>query len=137
MDWVLYILIFVFGYVTCRLVYFFRVNRLSLSLLKLSHIIYLSTLIKAMEHLSYAREIMLEHMLKSEKGPTHISSFEYRFEEDVRHLKERSIRELVQQHPEIFRQVIDFEDWPTAMRFLMENRAHTLTFWNKSNDRQD
>lgn len=134
MNWWLYLLVFIFGYVTCKVFYFLRVSRLSISLLKISQIVYLSTLIRALEHLSYSREIMLEHMLKAEKGSTQISSFEYRFGEDVRMLKERSIQELLQQHPKVFRRIIEFDDWPSAMRFLMEHKAETLAFWERDND---
>lgn len=134
MNWWLYLLAFIFGYVTCRAFYFLRVSRLSISLLKISQIVYLSTLVKALEHLSYAREIMLEHMLKTEKGSTQISTFQYRFEEDVRILKEKSIRELLNQHPKVFRNIIEFDDWPSAMRYLMEHKAETLAFWERDND---
>jgi len=73
-------------------------------------------------------------MLKTEKGSTQISTFQYRFEEDVRILKEKSIRELLNQHPKVFRNIIEFDDWPSAMRYLMEHKAETLAFWERDND---
>ena len=130
MDWFLYLLVFVFGYLTCRIFYFLRSGRISISLLRVSHIVYLSAMIKALEHLSYAREIVLEHMLRTEKESNQISSFEYRFEEDVKFLKQSSIRQLINLHPQIFHETIQFDDWESAMEFLTEHQNSALYFCN-------
>ena len=130
--WWAHLLTFVFGYVTCKTFYFFRSTRTSLTLLRGAHIIYLSALIKVLEHLSHAREIMLEHMLRTEKTATQISSFEWRFEEDVNLLKQRSIDVLIQCHPTFFQQTLEFNDWESAMKFLTEHQGSALQFWDKS-----
>jgi len=121
---------FVFGYITCRLFYFFRSARLSLSLMRASHVIYLSALIKALEHLSHAREIMREHLIKTEKNSNYISSFEIRFNEDVKLMKKRSIDVLIACHPKFFRPMIDFDDWEEAMTYLQSHNDAALQFWN-------
>jgi hypothetical protein len=128
------LLTFVFGYVTCKTFYFFRSSRISLSLLNASHVIYLSSLIKTIEHLSYAREIMREHMLRTEKDSIQISSFEKGFDEDLKLLKVRSINNLLQCHPTFFRTMIQFDDWGGAMKFLQENREGALSFWSRYED---
>ena len=122
-------LIFGFGYITCRTFYFVRSAGTSLSLLRASHIIYLSSLIKVMEHLSYAREIMREHMIKSEKNGSQISLFEIRFEEEINQFQERAIDVLLYCHPPFFRQMMEFDDWESAMSFLDENKESALQFW--------
>ena len=146
-PWWLYLLIFAFGYFTCRVFYFFRSARISLSLVRASHIIYLSSLIKALEHLLHSREIMLEHLLKSEKSGTYISSFEVRFNEEVNLLKERSVKALIECHPQFFRHMVNtlvvsiprsyvniakYDDWDSAMKYLKENKQVALQFWNKA-----
>jgi hypothetical protein len=130
-PWWLYLLIFAFGYFTCRIFYFLRSARLSLLMVRASHIIYLSSMIKALEHLLHSREIMLEHLLKSEKNSTYISSFEVRFNEDVNLLKKRSVQTLINCHPKFFRHMIEFNDWDGAMQYLEENKKVALQFWNK------
>lgn len=135
MDWLLYLMVFGFGYLTCRIFYFFRSVRISVSLVRTAQVVYLSAVIKALEHLSYAREIMLEHMLRTEKGSSQISSFEYRFEEEVRLLKENSVRQLVNLHPRVFHDIVQFEDWTSAMDFLTEHRGSALSFWSNKDDR--
>ena len=133
--WLLGLLTFIFGYLTCATFYFLRSARLSVVLMRSSHVIYLSSLMKAIEALVYAREIMREHMLRSEKTSAEISTFEYRFEQDVSHLRTRSVEMLHLLHPEPFRRMIEFEDWSGAMEYLSQHRAATLKFWEKEDDR--
>jgi hypothetical protein len=132
MDWFLYFLVFIFGYVTCSVFYFLRSARISLRLLRSSQIVYLSTIIKALECYYYARGIVLEHMLVAEKSGPSITTFEFRFDEDIKRFKTSSLETLKGDIPEFFEKVIEFEDWEQAMAFLEENRAQALDFWSKS-----
>ena len=50
-QWWMYLLTFVFGYVTCRTFYFVRAARVSLTLVRGAHIIYLSALMHVLEFL--------------------------------------------------------------------------------------
>jgi len=131
MNWWLFILVFLFGYATCKIFYFFRSARLSLVTLRASQIIYLSTVVKALEHLAYSKEIMLEHMLRAGKKSVEISSFQYRFENEERLLKERSIKVVKSYYGGLFQEMIEFEDWDTAMQFLSDNKQGALDFWRK------
>jgi predicted AlkP superfamily phosphohydrolase/phosphomutase len=74
---------------------------------------------------------MLEYLLKSEKNSTYISSFEVRFNEDVKILKKRSVQTLIECHPLFFRHMVEFDDWDSAMHHLQENKKVALQFWNK------
>ena len=130
-HWLLGLLTFGFGYCTCAVFYFLRSARLSIVLMRASHIIYLSSLVKAIEALVYAREIMREHMLKSEKSSAEISTFEYRFEQDVSHLRNRSVEVLQAVHIGPFNKMIDFEDWSGAMKYLDDHKTAALTFWER------
>lgn len=104
-------------------------------MLRAGHIIYLSSLIKVVEHMSHAREIMREHMLKTEKNSTQISSFELRFDREMQTLKLRSIDTLLACHPMFFRKMIEFKDWPSAMEYLLNNKEAALKFWEAFDDR--
>ena len=103
-NWWFYILMFVFGYFTHKTFYFLYAGRLSVTLLRASQIIYLSSIIKAIEHMSYAREVSLEYLAKSQKSGFEIYTFEQGFEEDLKTLKDRSVSVLVYNHPGLFRQ---------------------------------
>lgn len=130
-EWWVGILIFLFGYVTCKTFYFVRSARTSLVILKSAHVIYLSTLLKSIEHLSYSRELVLEQLLKAQKSSPQISSFEMRYEEDVRQFKRRAIDILLYSHPSFFRPMVEFDDWRSAMKFLEDNRESALRFWER------
>jgi len=134
-HWALYLLMFLFGYMTHKTFYFMKASRLSVTLLKTSYIIYLSVLIKALEHLSYARELMLEHMIKAEKNSIQISSFEIRFDKDVQMFKSRSIAALIAIHPTFFRTIIEFDDWPSSMEYLLSKKEVALAFWESESDK--
>tara|TARA_R110002020_G_scaffold418257_2_gene627494 strand:- start:239 stop:580 length:342 start_codon:yes stop_codon:yes gene_type:complete len=112
-----------------------RATRLSLSLVKAGNIIYISSIIKALEHLAYAREIMREYMLKTEKSGAQISSYEYRFDDEADSLKKNSINVLLELHPSFFQNILEFDDWGSAMEFLMKNQKGVYEFWNIKNDR--
>ena len=120
---VLYFLVFIFGYVTCKTFYFLRANRLSLSLIKLSHIVYLSSAVKAIEILTTARATV-------KFNNTKLSKSEVDFENEIKTLKDNSIAYLLQMHPRYYREALKFEDWPTSMAYLNENKDAVFKFWN-------
>ena len=130
-HWLLGVLTFVFGYVTCRTFYFAMSTRISLTLLRAAHLVYISAIIKAIENLSYSREVMLEHIAISERSFTEISLFERQYEEDVRLLKERSIQTLCALHPKFFETALEFANWEEAVGYAEEHREIMFKFWEK------
>ena len=130
MNWLLYILIFVFGYVTCKTFYFLRTTRLSLNLVRGASVIYISSMVKAVEKMSYAQEVMLEHMLKTERRSAEISAFQLQFDREVKYLKDTSIDVMMALHPELFRQMVEFEDWDSAMEYAEKYKEQIFKFWN-------
>tara|TARA_R110000824_G_scaffold323162_2_gene510085 strand:+ start:1810 stop:2220 length:411 start_codon:yes stop_codon:yes gene_type:complete len=134
-HWWLYLLVFIFGYMTHKTFYFLKSLRLSLILLRSSHVIYLSALTKALEHLSYAHETALQHLATTEKTSAQITSFKFRFDDDVKKLKTRSIDVLLELHPPFFRSTLEFEDWAGAMEHLTTHREAALAFWKDPHDK--
>ena len=136
-HWLLYVLVFIFGYFTCKTFYFLRSTRLSLAIVRTSHIIYLSAMIKAIEHMAYAREVVLENMIRTEKNSNQISIFELSFNEDVERMKKRSVKLLKAYHPSFFESMLAFDDWDTAMQYLSTHREDAFKFWERFDDRKD
>jgi hypothetical protein len=106
-----------------------------LAMLRASHVIYLSAIIKALENMMYSREIALEHMLKTDKSSNQISTFEFNFNKDTENLKKRSIKMLIAHHPSFFRSMLQFDDWSSAMVYLSEHKEEALNFWERNHDR--
>ena len=134
MNYFLYFLVFIFGYVTCKTFYFLRANRISLSLIKLSHVIHLSNTLRCIENLIYTRERTREYYLKMEKSSVEISAIEMKFNNDIENLKHNSIKYMLKIHPKFYRENLKFDDWESSMEFLTENKKLVFDFWGKYDD---
>ena len=134
MNYFLYLLVFLFGYVTCRTFYFLRANRISLSLIKLAHVIHLTNTLKCIENLIYTRERSREYYLKMEKTSVEISAMEIKFDNDIENLKHNSIKYMLRMHPKMYKDSLLFDDWKSSMEFLTENKELVFDFWRKYDD---
>jgi|TARA_B100000287_G_scaffold427530_1_gene477309 hypothetical protein len=137
MQYILYFLIFLFGYVTCKTFYFLRANRISLSLIKLGQIVHLSNTLKCVENLVYTRERLREYYLNMDKDSVQISSMEIKFNNDINNLKHNSIEHMLKLHPEFYREALKFHDWQSSMEFLTENKQLVFDFWRKYDDKEN
>lgn len=127
--WWLYLLVFAFGYLTCKTFYFFSSVRLSLVLLKLSHSLSLYIIVRGVESLEYAKNVRVIEMKEIGESDRNIEAFVLNFEHEVKLYKDKAIREIVTMHPKIFQDVIDYDDWPSAMLFLnSEGREYIRKF---------
>jgi hypothetical protein len=128
MQYILYFLIFIFGYVTCKTFYFLRATRISLSLIKLSHLIYLSAMQKIIEEwLTYVDDL----------GMTGSDRFHLMnaLDEEIEHLKTRSVDYLLKLHPQFYREALSFGDWESAMNYIDQNKEVIVEFWQgRDND---
>ena len=85
----------------------------------------------------FAREIVLENMLKTGKSASQISIFELNFNKDVEAIKDRSIKLLKVYHPSFFDSMLEFDDWSSAMDYLQIHREEVFKFWETMNDRKN
>jgi|TARA_E500000331_G_scaffold353532_2_gene404424 hypothetical protein len=123
-SWLLHILVFIFGYITCKTFYFLRANRLSLMLIKLSHVIYLSATVKAIESLITARDTIKFNNIEPTKE-------EEVFETEIKLLKDNSMAYLLQLHPRFYRDALKFNDWESSMLYLNNNKDEAFKMWKK------
>lgn len=130
-NWLLHVLVFIFGYITCKTFYFLRASRLSLSLIRLSHIIYLSCVIKAIETLVNAKEAARKEYIESDADKNSRISLENRVDSEIKTLKDNSIAYLLQAHPRFYREALKFDSWQSSMVYLKENKDAVFKFWNK------
>jgi len=127
----LYILVFIFGYVTCKTFYFLRASRISLSLIKLSHVIFLSTMLKISENY-----ILLRERVRLMKNQGEIDDKIYftvieNINNQLQHLKDNSIKYLINMHPKFYKDALKFDDWHSSMKYLKENEETIFKFWKK------
>tara|TARA_R100000908_G_C3640663_1_gene77068 strand:+ start:172 stop:552 length:381 start_codon:yes stop_codon:yes gene_type:complete len=122
--WWLHLLVFIFGYVTCKTFYFVRANRISLSLIKLAHVIYLSAVVKSIETLTNARFVAKMNDIEPYQS-TNV------FDDEINLLKDRSLTYLLQLHPKFYRDILKFDDWESSMRYLNTNKDAVFKIWKK------
>lgn len=127
--WWLHALVFIFGYITCKTFYFLNSARISLKLLKSGRVSYLLMCVKAVEHYTTANTLMKLHLEKIDADDKTRKSFEILFGEEVANFKQRAIQQAIKVTPHIFRENLEFNDWPSAMLYLEQNRDEALQFW--------
>jgi len=122
MDWFFYLLVYMFGYITCKTFYFMKSARASINMLKGAQLTALLVLARSMEHFSYSRAIRLHHMQAAKASEHNIQAFTCVFEEELVNYKKKSIEEIINAHPGVFRSFVEFKDWATGMKHLEENK---------------
>tara|TARA_Y100000310_G_C20485384_1_gene716630 strand:- start:494 stop:901 length:408 start_codon:yes stop_codon:yes gene_type:complete len=133
-EWGLFTLTFIFGYITCKLLYFLKATRTSFHIIRASQLVAVGLLVQSMEDFYYAKVYRMEKMIESEETDHNIAAFSYRMEEEVGYFKKRSIQALIDLHPDAFKQLLEFEDWPTAMKFLEANKEIVASFLSRRKD---
>lgn len=121
-PWLFYFLFFVLGYVTCRAFYFLSASKKSLGLLKVTQVVSLFIIVRALEHFNYAKDYRLSIMKENDASEQNIRAFLYRFDDEVKYYKTKTIRQIIEAHGSFFNQIVDFTDWKSAMTFLEANR---------------
>jgi hypothetical protein len=127
-PWWLYLLVFLFGHLTCRTFYFFRASRISLSLITYSQIIYLSCMRSAVERLSEIKQDAVD-----EHNETH-DELQQKIDEQISILKNNSINYLINMHPKFYRESLAFDDWESSLNFLEEKKEEAFNFWKHNHD---
>jgi len=87
-------------------------------------VVSLSILIKCIEEYSYSGTEKLKALSNCGILPSDdvYRKVQNENKDNVTLFKERSIATIISLHPEYFRNVVEFEDWGTAMLFLQRNK---------------
>tara|TARA_Y100001937_G_scaffold111137_1_gene157448 strand:- start:722 stop:1129 length:408 start_codon:yes stop_codon:yes gene_type:complete len=133
-PWWLYLLVFLFGYVTCQTFYFIKSTRVSLKLMKSSRVIYLLMMAKAMEKYKIAEEVMVKHLQESGKDESVVLRFKDSIEKERESFKIRTVSWAIENTPDTFKDIIGFQDWDSAMKFLVLHQEEAYKFWRIQND---
>ena len=102
----------------------------SSTLVRVSSIIGLSILVKCIENYSYANLVKLEALRKTGVSPDdRVYKLEKENQEKImNNFKEDSITLMIHAHEGIFREIVPYTDWRSAMRFLEKNRELAILF---------
>ena len=133
-PWWLYIMVFIFGYITCRTFYFLRASRISLSLIIYSQIIYLSCMLRVLQNLINLKTFIGTIRKFNEEANDVCKQIDEKVDNEIRILKVNSINYLINMHPKFYRESLKFEDWDSSMSFLEENKEAAFNFWEHTHD---
>ncbi len=128
-PWWMHVLIFVFGYVTCRTFYFVRASRISLKILIYSQIIYLSIMVRIVEKLLEMKRFSNNIQKSVKEMAPACNDINKKVDNEISILKDNSINYLINMHPKFYRDSLKFKDWDSSMQFLGNNKQEAFNFW--------
>ena len=121
-------LLFAFGYVTCSTFYFFRASRASITILKATQLVSLYILTRSLEHFAFGKETRLHYMRRAKESEHNMNAFVRLYNKEVKDFQRRAVQQIIDAHPKFFRQVLEFEDWESAMELLNKNKPEMYAF---------
>ena len=125
-PWWLYILVFIFGYLSHKTFYFFRSVRISIGLIRVSQLISLAVLAKSMENFYYSHTSRLRHMRENNESEKDIKDVRRSFNIEIFEYKEKAIKEMLDLHPKFYSPIVDFDNWKSGMKYLDDNKKFVL-----------
>ena len=134
MEYFLYFLFFVLGYTTCKLFYFLIGTRRGVQIVRLSQLVGLSIMARSLENFSYSKYYAMRVLEENGESNHNLSAFKYLHVEELDKYKRRAIEEIVGFHGNIFNEVLDFDDWDTAMKYLETNKKEFIDLMYRSKD---
>ena len=134
MQFLLYLLIFLFGFYTYKTFFVYRVAHASLFMLRMAQRTSLEMLLKTVEHHSYAKTFCVSQLEKNEASKKDIASYKIYMNNDIELLKQMSVKDLNKTLPSYFEHSIAFSDWDSAMEFMQNNTKFDNVTGADSND---
>jgi len=125
-PWWLYLLVFIFGYLTHKTFYFFRSMRLSLGLIRVSQLVSLAVLAKAMEHFYYSHTARVRQMREDNQSEDALKECRRAFGKEIASYQDTAIKEMLMLYPKFYEPIVHFSDWKSGMIYLNDNKEFML-----------
>jgi len=125
------VLSFIGGFIFCRVLEFFSASSLSVNLVKAAHLSALYLFVKSFEKITYYNNLALNDYIKKGETERNIAVFKNNLNQEVVLFKRRCIGVLLENNPKIFRKVVPYDDWPTAMIYLNTHREFVLKLFKE------
>jgi len=132
MEFFLYFLVFLLGYTTCKLFYFIIGTRKSIQVVRLAQLVGLSIIARSLENFSHSKYYAMCTMKENGESDHNIDAFKCLHTEELDRYKRKSIEEIINVHGKIFNQVVDFDDWKSAMKYLETNKQEFIDLMYRS-----
>ena len=125
-PWWLYLLVFMFGYLTHKTFYFLRSVRISIGLIRVSQLISLAVLAKSMENFYHSHTARLRQMKENDQSDKDVKDVRRSFNVEIASYKDKAIKEMLDLHPKFYNPIIDFDSWSSGMKYLDDNKQFVL-----------
>jgi hypothetical protein len=126
---------FLLGWMSCSGTYFLKSTRITATVMSMSYVFYLTIINKGLEYLHYAHVNRLDALRVNGKSHGHEEYESVKIDSDkmIETYKDNSITYLLQAHPELFKQFLEFDDWRGSQRFLNNNKLAAIMFSKETN----
>ena len=126
---------FMLGWLTCSGVYFLKSTRVTAIVMKSSYVFYLTIINKGLEYLHYSHINRLEALRKNGKSYGHPEYEMLKKDNDkqIQIYKDNAIAYLLQAHPDMFRNFVEFSNWRESQRFLNNHKYPAIMFSKENN----
>ena len=123
MEWLLHILVFVFGYYTCKTFYVFRSGALTVAMLKVTYLTSLLILLRSLEQYAYIKQFGAQQLKRKDASDLDIENYNIYIDNDIKHFKTKSINNILKGTPTYFKDIPQFSDWDSAMEYVRANKT--------------
>ena len=125
-PWWLYLLTFMFGYLTHKTFFFLRSIKISIGLVRISQLISLAILAKSMENFYHSHTTRLRQARDNEIPEKDIKDLRRSFNVEISNYKEKAIKEMLDLHPQFYTPIVEFHNWNSGMKYLNDNKQFIL-----------
>jgi hypothetical protein len=117
-EFLLYVLVFLFGYVTHRTFSTYKNAKASILLLQSSVVASLLILARCLQNYSYVKSFGANQLEKKEASSEQVDNYKLLIDNDIKFFKKSSVSQILKDIPEHFSTIIEFNDWDSAMKYL-------------------
>ena len=118
MEFFLYLLVFVFGYVTHKTFFTYTSTKSALVLLQNAQVTSLLILTRCMQNYHYVKSFGVLQLTKKDVIVNEIENYKKFIDNDIEYFKKSSISNILRDTPEYFMPATQFHDWESAMAYL-------------------
>ena len=118
MQYILYFLLFIFGYYTHKTFHSYLTTKVAAIMLLRAKMVSVLILIRCLQQYSYIKHNGSLYLLKQGATKQEIDSFKKTIDNDIEFFKKKSIKNINKEIPEYFKILEHFDNWDEAMDFL-------------------
>ena len=120
MEFLLYLLIFLFGYVTHRTFHTYIATKTGSLIFLHSKMTALLILLRAIEQYSYVKTFGAMQLEQKDATENEVSAYKIMIDNDIDFFKRQSIKNINSHIPEYLKVLEHFDNWDEAMLFLVK-----------------